>query len=159
MELFCVIVCPVIFLGLGAILDKGVQLLKEHIPARLKVLTITALLGIIAYINLDINQIDVWHSNKSSLWKRNNVAAIIDKIVADKLPSKEWVVFNGGGNNAIMMMFYTGATAYGCYPTAGQYQTLKAKGIKMATLADENIPGYLKQDPLVKKFYIKPVCY
>jgi 4-amino-4-deoxy-L-arabinose transferase-like glycosyltransferase len=157
--MYCAIVSPFLFLALGAILDKGVAKLRKFIPARFSVWILAGLLGILAYDLLDINQIDEWHSDKLSFWKTQNIDAIIDKQVALKLPSKDWVVFNCGGNNAVMLMFYSGATAYGYYPTATQYSMLKSKGIKMATFADEYTPGYLKQDASVMKFYMKPVYY
>jgi 4-amino-4-deoxy-L-arabinose transferase len=157
--MFCTIVSPVLFLALGAMLDKGMSKLRELYPARISSWIITLFLGLLAYGILDINQIDEWHSNKLSYWKNKHIDAIIDKQVARKLPSKDWVIFNCGGNNAVMLMFYSGATAYGYYPNQAQYHMLKSKGIQMATFCDEHIPEFLKQDAGVRKIYMKPVYY
>ena len=157
--MYCAIMSPVLFLALGAVLDKGISILRGLTAMRFSSWVLAVVLGIFAYVLLDINQIDEWHSNKLSFWKTQNMDAIIDKQVARKLPSKNWVVFNCGGNNATMFMFYSGNTAYGYYPDPEQYHMLKLKGIKMATFADEYIPVYLKQDPAVRKFYMKPVYY
>lgn len=157
--MFCTIISPVLFLALGTILDKGMSMLREFIPARVSSLTIAIFLGILAFGILNINQIDEWHSSKLPYWKTKNINAIIDKQAALKLPSKDWVIFNCGEKNAIMVMFYSGATAYGYYPSPGQYRILKSKGIQLATFSDEHIPEYLKQDPEVLKIYMKPVYY
>jgi hypothetical protein len=157
--MFCTIVSPVLFLALGAMLDKGMSKLRELYSARASSWITSLFLIILAYGILDINQIDVWHSNKLIYWKNKRIDAIIDKQVARNLPSKDWVIFNCGGNNAVMLMFYSGATAYGYYPNQDQYRMLKSMRIKMATFSDDHIPEYLKQDPGVRKIYMKPVYY
>jgi len=58
-----------------------------------------------------------------------------------------------------MLMFYSNATAYRHYPDPDQYRKLKSRGVKMAVFADEKIPDYLRLDPAVIKFYMKPVYY
>jgi len=159
MPMFCTIVSPVLFLGLGAISDKGVQKLREYIPAGISFWIIVLLLGCLAFAMLDINQIDVQHSDKNTYWKLKKIDAIIDRQVSHKLPSDDWVVFNCGEHNTVMVMFYSGATAYGHYPDSVQYGMLKSKGIGMATFSDEHIPIYLKLDPSVIKIYLKPLSY
>jgi len=159
MVMFCMIVCPVIFLGLGAVLDYCVQKLRAYIPSGISFVILAVLLGYLAFNNLNINKIDILHSEKNPFWKQLRVDAIIDRQVSRELPSSDFVVFNCAGHNAVMWMFYSDATAYGNYPGPEQYRLLKSKGIKMATFIDQNIPGYLKRDPEVRKIFLKPFSY
>jgi 4-amino-4-deoxy-L-arabinose transferase-like glycosyltransferase len=159
MEMFCLIVSPVIFLGLGAILDYCVQKLKEFIRARVSFWILLVLLGYLSYDNLMINKLDRRHCDTNIFWNGLNIDAVIDREVGRILKSPDWLVFNSGGNNAVMFMFYNEARAYGNYPTFAQYSLLKSQGVKMAAFSDENIPSFLKQDPQVRKIYIKPLVY
>ncbi|MDD4603520.1 MAG: glycosyltransferase family 39 protein [Bacteroidales bacterium] len=159
MPMYCTITSTIIFLGLGAILDKGIAWARKYLPARISWWVVMIFLGYLAYDNLYINQLDVWHSNKQSYWKMKNIDAIIDKQVVNNLPAKDYVVFNCGGNDTTMFMFYSGTTAYGFYPDFNQYQTLKSKGIKMATFTDNKIPDFLRKDLSVKKIYLQPFYY
>ncbi|MDD4602932.1 MAG: glycosyltransferase family 39 protein, partial [Bacteroidales bacterium] len=97
MVMFCTIVCPIFFLAFGALLGKVVDWLRTIIPTHISAWIIVILLGFIAYDNLYINQIDKWHSNKSSFWKKHNIDGIINKQIARQIPSKDWVIFNSGG--------------------------------------------------------------
>ena len=159
MPMYCVIVSPVLFLGLGAILNKSMEKLRDFIPAFASVWILAVLLGILAYVILDIHRLDVNHSDKYSYWKTLKIDGIIDKQVARKLQSDDRVVFNCRGYNTIMFMFYNDVSAYGDYPSFEQYSMLKSKGIKMAAFSDERIPGYMKHDPSVLKIYMKPLYY
>ena len=84
---------------------------------------------------------------------------MIDKQVAAKLRQDECLVFNCGGYNTIMFMFYSGKTANGAYPDLQQYLMLKKKKIKMATFVDDNCPLYLLNDPDVKKIYSRLIAF
>ena len=159
MDMFCLIVCPVIFLGLGALIDWLAGQLRQRVAARAVFWILFFLLGFLAWDTLNINKIDVLHSDKFEHWKFRNLEAIIDRQAIAKLPSKDYVVFNCSGNNAIMFMFYSGTTAYGNYPDPAQYRELKEKGVKIATFSDENIPVYLKEDPAVIRIFMKPLYY
>jgi 4-amino-4-deoxy-L-arabinose transferase-like glycosyltransferase len=159
MDMFCLIVSPIVFLGLGAVLDFVVTKFRGLMPATVSTWLLVLLLGYMAYDNLMINKIDTRHSNNNPYWKGHYLDGVINRYIARELPSEEWLVFNTGGNNAIMFMFYNNAGAYGIYPSYNEYYVLKSQGVKIATLADENLPLYLKQDPQVRKFYIKPYVY
>ena len=157
--MFCTIVCPILFLGLGAILDKVIEILRKLIPARIFGWFFAIMMLIIAFEIMDLKRLDTWHSNDLDSWKTLNVNAIIDKQLAMKLKSDDWVVFNCEGNNATMFMFYTGKTAYRHYPNQQQYLILKSKSIKIATFSDENLPEYLRLDPSVLKIHLKQLYY
>jgi len=156
MPLYCAIVSPIIFLALGAFLDKVIQKIQEWVPSRYSNWVILPFLGILLYMNLDINKVDVWHSSRNEFWHVQNMNAIIDKEITPRtVPGM--VIFNSGYQNAAMLMFYSGSTAYCHYPDAGQYKQLKRRNIKMATFAGKNIPSYLADDPSVVKFYMLPI--
>ena len=155
MQMFCTIVSPFIFLGLGAILEKGILKFREYLPARKYLLILVLLLGYLAYDNLTINNIDNIHSGKRDYWRTRIVNTVINKYVAGIIPSNDYVIFNSGGFNAISLIFYSDNTAYGCYPDRQQYLALKAKGIRMAVFVDERMPDFLKVDLNVYKIYLK----
>jgi 4-amino-4-deoxy-L-arabinose transferase len=159
MALFCVVVSPVIFLGLGGMIDFSTQRIKAMLPSWASTILIVAILGYLAWETMRINRIDELHSNKNIFWRELRKDAIINRTVARMLPSSDWLVFNTGGNNAIMFMFYNQAGAYGCYPNYDQYRMLKSQGVKMATVADQYIPDYLRNDPQIRKIYVKPTAY
>jgi len=159
MPMYCTIVSPFIFLGLGAILAKGIQKFREYLPARKYIFIVALLLGYLAYDNLSINELDNIHSVKQTNWKECRVRAMTDKYVARRIPSKDYVIFNSGGFNAVMLMFYSENTAYGFYPDKEQYRMLKTAGVKMATFVDENLPDYMRKDPEVYRINLKVISY
>jgi hypothetical protein len=154
MPMYCTIVSPFIFLGLGAILAKGVQKFREYLSSRKYIFIAVLLLGYLAYDNLWINELDNSHSVKQANWKEWRVKAMIDKYAAMRIPSKEYVIFNSGGFNAIVLVFYSENTAYGFYPDKQQYMRLTTAGVKMATFVDENLPVYMRNDPEVYRIIL-----
>jgi 4-amino-4-deoxy-L-arabinose transferase-like glycosyltransferase len=159
MPMFCTVVSPVIFLSLGAVVAWIAAKLQRLVPAHISFWILVLFLGYLAFETLEINRIDSLHSDRISFWKTKNTDVIIDKLVSRRLPSKDYVVFNCAKNNAVVFMFYSGATAYDCYPGFRQYTRLKSQGIKMATFADAGLPVFLKEDRAVMKFYLKPYDY
>ncbi|MCK9421886.1 MAG: glycosyltransferase family 39 protein [Bacteroidales bacterium] len=159
MPMFCTIVSPLIFLGLGAILEKGIQKFREYLPSRKYLFIAVLLLFYLDYDNLSINDLDNIHSDKHANWKEWKTKALIDKYVAKRIPSKDYVIFNSGRFNAIMLMFYSENTAYGYYPDKRQYEVMKSAGVKMATFVDENMPDYMKKDTAVYRIYLQVKPY
>lgn len=153
MPMFCTIVSPLIFLGIGAALEKGVKWIKERTKKKIFPCLLVLLLFYLAYFNLEINRIDGDHSVKQSHWGIRRLDAMVDKYVAARIAKDDDVVFNCGGYNAIMFMFYSGKTAYGNYPDLEQYQKLKEKGIPMAVFVDSRYPDYLARDKTIKKLF------
>jgi 4-amino-4-deoxy-L-arabinose transferase len=153
MPLFVTIVMPVMFLGLAAVLDKVIDTVSGWLPARLVPFLLVPLLVYMSYTNLSVHNMDLWHTDQHLVWRKMRMNTLICKQAAGRLPSKDYVIFNTGGYNAIMFMFYTGYTTYGFYPTPEHMKMLKDRNIPVAVFADENIPGYLRDDPEVIRFY------
>jgi len=151
MPMYCVVVCPILFLALGAILDKVIETVKQYIPARISTSIIFLFLCFLAYQNLYINEIENWHSEKYAEWKTKTTLATRFKEVIKESGHQYDVFFNCRGYNAVMFMFYGNNTAYGNYPTEQQYLKLKERNIRMATFEDPYIPDYLKNDHEIKK--------
>lgn len=156
MPMFCPIVSPFIFLALGAFLQMVVEWIRKHLKGPFTNWIIAILLVYIAYDNLHVNQIDNSHSDKQLNWKMKRNATVMNDYITKKIPSADRVVFNYGRDNAIMLMFRYNNTVYGDYPDYEQYQALKSQGIKMATLCDENLPVFLKNDREVLKIWLRP---
>ncbi|MEI6455907.1 MAG: glycosyltransferase family 39 protein [bacterium] len=159
MPMFCTIVGPMIFLALGGFLKKCTDILNRLLPSPISFLTLLILISLLGVFYLQINRIDTEHSVRSAYWKKVRDDAILDKVMAEKLPSNDYVVFNCGGHNSTMFMFYTGITAYCFYPDQKQYNNLKQRKIKIATFADKDLPAYLAEDPEVVKLYSNPIPY
>jgi hypothetical protein len=136
-----------------------ISIVRKIVPARAFLLFLVVSLGLLAYVTMDLRRLDSWHSDELSSWRTLRINAIIDKHVAGKLQQDEKVVFNCAGNNPVMFMFYTGRTAYRRYPVKKEYLALKSRGIRMATFADENLPGFLRGDPSVRKINLKQLYY
>jgi len=159
MPMFCTITAPLIFLGIGAALDQSVCWLQKNIPGKIFPGLMVFLLFLLAYLNLDLNHIDEIHSVKQPYWKTRMTDAVLDKQVASILKNEDCVVFNCGGYNTIMFMFYSGKTAYGAYPDSVQYQTMKKKGIRLAIFMDENSPPYLRNESGLKKIFTRSIPF
>ena len=159
MPMFCNIVFTFLFLALGAFLDKCIERIREYFPSRFFSGLIVGFLCVLAYLNLNINRIDEEHSVKNGYWKKMQINAIIDKQIAKKIPSSDYLVFNGGKHNATMLMFYGPDVAYNDYPTLQQFEMLKKAGIKMAVLTGDSLPGFLRKEAQILKIHINPIPY
>jgi intracellular septation protein A len=159
MPMFCAIVSPLIFLALGSILEIGIRKFREYLPARKYIFVLVLMLGYLAYDNLSINTLDKMHSDNESRWKEWRTNAIINKYVAERIPSPDYVIFNSGGLNSIMLMFYSNNTVYGFYPDKRQYLALKSAGTKIAVFLDEKVPDFLKKDSAVLKIHLQVKPY
>ncbi|HLG02965.1 MAG TPA: hypothetical protein VI731_05180, partial [Bacteroidia bacterium] len=74
-------------------------------------------------------------------------------------PGKDFVIFNCGGANAIIMMFYTGQTAYDGCPVETIYNDVKRKNLNIAVIMNEKVPPYIANDPGVFKMNLKLIPY
>jgi 4-amino-4-deoxy-L-arabinose transferase-like glycosyltransferase len=157
MPMFCDIILPFIFLALGAIMEETVNVVRKHIPRKAAIPVVTVLFSLLAYENLYIDSIDRMHSKKAALWKKSTNLAILDKYIAGKLDHESCVIFNSGGLNATMLMFYSGKTAYATYPRYEDYLDLCRRNIRIAVIADKSVPGYLSSDPNVIKIRLGPI--
>jgi 4-amino-4-deoxy-L-arabinose transferase len=159
MPMFCTIVSPLIFLALAAIICKILGWMDALLPGRSGQIFCFFFICLVGIYSLDINRLDREHSERNPYWEKLRTNAGIDKVMAKKLPSKDYVVFNGGGHNAVMFMFYSGQVAYGHYPNETEYLSLKKRRVKIATFVDRSIPDFLKTDPTVFKLYVNPTPY
>lgn len=151
MPMYTTIVCSLIFLSLGGLLNFFTEKIQKRIKPRLNSVLLLMILCYIGYMNLNVIRLDMWHTCQRSEWKLNRQTTIIIKMASQWIPSPDYVVFNSGGFNAIAFMFYNPNTAYGFYPDETTYRDLKKRGIKLATFTDSRIPDYLRKDPVVIK--------
>ena len=159
MPMFCDIVCPIIFLTFGTLLNIGFVIYKKIVWKKISLFIFAVFLCYLAIDNLYMYHLDIWHSDKYIYWKTLRTAALVDKYVAKKVHSEDCVLFNGGGFNTHMLMFYSGKVAYNGYPSEKDYHSIRDKKFKIAVFADKNLPKYLKDDPAVEKIYLQCVSY
>lgn len=159
MPMFCDIVCPIIFIALGTLLNLGFVIIKKVVWKKIGLLLFTVFLCYLAFDNLYLYHLDIWHSDKFIYWKNLRTAALVDKYVVKKVHSEHGVFFNCGGFNRVMFMFYSGEVAYSGYPSEKDCKTVKDKKLKIIVFADNNLPEYLKQDNSIEKIYLQCVNY
>ena len=152
MPLVCLAVAPIIYIMLASLISEVLKFI-QRLP-KAKMLVSFLLLLLITFYNFDMDYIEQNHTERNP---GNYVRRIaihnreINKSLNSTLPSLDYVVFNCGGYNTTLVMFYSDVTAYGAYPTEEEYKKLKSKKIKMATFTDENIPDYFANDAEVFK--------
>lgn len=158
MPLFCNVVSPLVFLAFGALMYSSSEFIKTKLrPAAYNSVFFIAII-LTGYWVLDIDRIEQKHTlrdpdnyvRQAAIYNKET-----NKSIKDILPSRDYVVFNCGGYNATLVMFYSDVTAYGFYPSPEQYEALKSKKINIAVVADDLLPGYLATDPDIFKIQKK----
>jgi hypothetical protein len=157
MPLLCVAVSPLLFLALGTLLEKMLSFLTYS--RKLTPVISFALLLFLAIYSIDMDAIEQLHTSRdpSNVYRQSRMHNTeIAKQAALFLPSKDLIVFNCGDHNAVLVMFYTGNTAYDQVPDERKYRELKSKGVKMAIFKGKNVPEYMQHDPDVLKIDLQP---
>ncbi len=161
MPLFCMPVAPLLFLSLGALLERVIRF--SFFDRKLaRILSMISLIAI-SYSYLDMKSIEQNHTNKNN--SKNSYRAVrtynaeIARAAARILPSEDYVVFNAGALNSILIMFYAGNTSYDWYPDERTYQDLKNRKIKLAVFADEKLPDYLAKDNSIIRLDMQMIGY
>lgn len=155
---FCIIVSSFIFLGLGALTDSIINILKVkgrlnkmEIPLR-----ITALL-IVGYLLLDISRIANYHTDWKPKDNRSRAADMQEMGFIKKLPNilrnDKYVIFNTNArvNGNIPVMFYTNYLAYDFIPSEKQIEFIRKKSYNIAILNLGYLPEYIIQDKRILK--------
>lgn len=155
---FCFIVSPIIFLSLASLVESLISFLKNKLHNRVVVqyFTIISLLLIIAWGNLDLYQIAYKHTllitqndNDKRIEKINDVIFI--KTLKNKLPSKDYVIFNCKPQRNISIMFYTHFIAYDSQLGYTDYLRLKNKNVKLAVIDNKKLPEFIINDTSIIK--------
>ena len=152
MPLFCLAVSPMIYIMLASLIAEILKFTQRFSKA--KMIVPFLLLLAVTFFNFDMNHIEQDHTDRNpgnyvrydAIHNRE-----INKSLNSILPSLDYVVFNCGGFNTTLVMFYSDVTAYGFYPSEEDYKKLKSRGIKIATFTDENMPEYFANDADVFK--------
>lgn len=156
MPAFCYIVCSIIFISLGNVLDVIFQFISSKLRRQWAYSSILILvLGYISFTTLDLHRIEEHHTlisiEKSSyrVFRLNNLKTF--KSLDELLPSKDYVIFNCRPGEEIMGMFYSDYIIYGKVLNEENYRMLKSKGIKIAVFDGEHTIEAIKDDPEVIK--------
>jgi hypothetical protein len=157
MTSFCIIVAPIAFLGLGAMVDKTIILIRKKIrPKAFDVVTRIVLALVIGYFLLNITRIANYHTP----WKPNdNCGRQAEMEALSYLPNipdsaaGRIVVFTPirRVNFQIPVMFFTGHTAYNGLPNPEQTAFLKNSAYRIVVLDNDSLPDYIRQDSSILK--------
>lgn len=156
MPLFTLPAAPALFTALGAVAELAMRGMAK-IPIVL-LRNVVCFAGIFIALFASLNMSGAMEENhtgrnpKNTYWYGRIYDTKIDKEIGGLLPSKDYVLFNAGGMNAMLVMFYNdGVTAYCDYMTEKEYHELKARHVKIAVCIDEQLPEFLANDPEVFK--------
>jgi 4-amino-4-deoxy-L-arabinose transferase len=153
MPSFCIVAAPVIYLLLGNLLYEGLSLLSNFSEKIKKCFAAICLLFIISW-SVNLPKVITNHELPFPHYPFRVARIVnthIDKQVVNLLPSKDYVIFNCGGYNTTLVMFFSGMPAYGFQPEWADYAKMKKAGVKMAIFDDGKLRDYLKNDPAVFK--------
>ncbi|MHC1707454.1 MAG: ArnT family glycosyltransferase [Bacteroidales bacterium] len=158
---FCIIVAPLVFLGMAVMLTAFIDFINSKVARKALISVISVVLVMtVAWFNLDLRRIQGYHT----MWKPhdncNRQAELYEmqgiKALQRALSDGPYVVFNASMrvNGQIPVMFFTRHTAYPYIPTKEQAEDLKTKGIKIAIFNIGTLPDYLVNDDKILKINI-----
>jgi len=160
MTSYCIIVCPVIFLGMGAFTDlslsyaekKLIPVFKTASRLAFHVLTVAVLITI-SILLLRMNKIERSHTMKKPLDNHQREKWLGEfemiKKIHSQLPNRNYVLFNCPQFMNIPIMFFTDVAAYDFLPDKKQLEKVRAKGIRVAVYNDGALPEWIKYNALV----------
>lgn len=158
MTSFCVIVSPFAFLGIGALTDFLLSILRKKIRfSKFELIFQPILLLIICFYLLNLSKIQNHHTDWKPNDNHNRIAEIKEMDFIDKLKTElgndKYVVFNARVRifGHIPVMFYTDYLAFDIIPTLEQLKRAKAAGYKIAIYDNDSLPGYVKQSTDIVK--------
>ena len=152
MPAYCYLACAPVYVAMGCFAYRLQNLLKSGIKKNYR-LTISMLLIVTCFLSISLFRIAKIHTgyDHSNYYRINKVLFTDYFRKINKTVPKDYVIFGLNYDIEIDMMFYTGNTCYGRYPTAEEYRALKKSGTKIAAIIWKNIPDYLQNDPDVLK--------
>lgn len=157
---FCLIVAPVIFLGIGALIDFILRGINNKLPhERLKTIFIPTALLFICFLFFNFSGVIKHHTMQNPNDNGNRQAELLEMQIINKikeLPEDKYVIFNANMrlNGNIPVMFYTNNIAYDFLPTEEQIKFIKSRGYKIAIInLKDDLPDYLKSEKQISLFH------
>lgn len=148
MESFTLIVCSIVYVGVGATCKTLFDYLNAEGRKLVKVFYL-AVMFIIVTVSINIESFQANHTNwkKNIFFYYNRKTQIEWKEFCDgiktKLPNDKYVIFNCPNMQSITLMFYTDYIGYMGFPTTEQIGQIHALGYKIAIYNDGNLPSNL----------------
>lgn len=151
MTSFCVIVSPLVFLGLGSLVDSSASLLSSKIKyTKFESIFRPIILITICSFLINITKIQNYHTDWKPHDNCNRIAELKEmefiKKLKNQLGAENYVVFNSNVRvkGHIPIMFYTDYIAYDIIPTEKQIEKIESKKYKIAILDNDKLPDYIK---------------
>ncbi len=150
---FCIVISPIIFLGLGAMVDKFLTILTKK-----RFFISSIILIIICNFLIRLPKIEANHTNIDIEYYMNFQSKTTNMKMIHKLKAtlgeKNFVVFNTNEMRdfcAVPVMFYTNYCAYDFIPNEKQLADIQKKGVSIAILDNGKLPSYiLNQKDIIK---------
>ena len=158
MPAYTLVICSLIYLAVGALLDYIFSLLQKVKvkPLIYSIFVIIALL-LISHYNFKYNDIYKQHTiGDISKWDYRSIRVRDTKIfksLPEILPSDDYIIFNCREFEHVLIMFHTDYIAYSRNLNYDNYKYLKEKGYKMAVFDDNKLPDFITNDKAI--FIIK----
>lgn len=153
MTSFCLVVSPIVFLGLAALTDTGARYICSKFRYRLLQPVLTpVILVVVCFFLLNTSKIQNYHTDwkpHDNMGRKDDMEqlAFINRL--KNLPGSEpWVIFNADikVNGHIAVMFFTRHTAYNFIPTEDQIQQVKSENLRIAIRDNGTLPDYIRAD-------------
>ncbi len=147
---YTIIVSPFLVIALGTLIYYGVFFVKKHQPIVLFLVVTTVAFGF-----FNFKKIKHFHHPSKNTAKLEEKQCIDS--LANVLDDKNYVVFNFAHTPYanISAMFYTNYECYQHIPSQQEIQQIKALKKKVACIATEHLPNYIKNDTSVLKIESK----
>lgn len=157
MVAFPVIVSPLIFLGLGALLVWIIDLIIGKFSIeKIRYPVQSILILITAFFVFDHSQIEQNHTMKypddNHKREQNLNEMKFIRFVQNSIKEKNTVLFNTNLRpcGEIHLMFFTDVVAYGFIPSKEQIKTVKSKGYAIAVLDSKDLPAFIVEDKSIR---------
>ncbi|WP_157446898.1 ArnT family glycosyltransferase [Cytophaga aurantiaca] len=154
---FPVIVSPIIFLGLGALIIAGIDWIETKISDKKIVYSIQCILILTtAFFVLDFSKIEKNHTIKYPKDNHQRDLSLKEmkfiQFIKKNIAEKNTVIFNTSIRpfGYVHVMFYTDFIAYSFVPSKEQIEKVKSKGYKIAVLDRNDLPPYILEDKTIK---------
>jgi 4-amino-4-deoxy-L-arabinose transferase-like glycosyltransferase len=148
---FCVIVSPLVFLGLGSFIDSVTSYLASKIKyVKFETIFSPIILITVCIFLLNIPKIQKNHTDWKPLDNCNRAVEIKEmefiKKLKNRLGNEKYVVFNAANVRIyghIPIMFYTNYIAYEFIPNEKQIEQIESKKYKIAIYDNDQLPEYI----------------
>lgn len=161
MTAFPIIVAPLVYLGLGCLIDRALIFIKKKVKVRyLPEILAICLPLLLAYSALNLSKIENYHTyrkpNDNNNRENEEIEMRFIRSLDAQLHGEPYVIFNASitVNGNIPIMFFTNYDAYNYVPGQSVIAKVKSMGRKVAVVDNGKLPKFILDNPDVKKLKV-----